>query len=261
MAKMGDSKGRRFRFPYTGPLSRLFSRQVEESLKLRLMGLATFWLVALAVAWVGGSPWTWLGGGIAATCGHAFSWHRRHRSPGMWPLFMALTIIALAMVMRTEVLAAFDGNWLHLAHFLLLVQAVSSFDIRTRGGLYAGLGLSAIVLFFASQQAFELSFGIFLLGYAALLMAFLATATWQDEAGKARVSPARAWHSLRILVGHRCGCAAAGDSSVLSAPQGREQCRGVPASSRPPHFRGPCRVSSRARNYPPHAEGHPRRNA
>ena len=100
---------------------------------------------------------------------------------------MAVVIIGLAMVMRTEILAAFDGNWLPLAHFLLLVQAVASFDIRTRGGLYAGLALSAIVLFFASQQAFELSFGAFLLGYTALLMAFLATAFHEDATAGARL--------------------------------------------------------------------------
>ena len=133
-------------------------------MRLRLLGLATFWLVALSVAWVGGSPWTWLGGGIATTCGYGFSWYRRHRPLGMWTAVMAAMVIALALVMRIEILAALEGNWLPLAHYLLLVQAISSFDIRTRGGLYGALGMSGIVLFFASQQAFELSFGIFLLG-------------------------------------------------------------------------------------------------
>ena len=163
--------------------------KVEDSLRLRVLGLATLWLAAIAVAWVGGSPWVWLGGSIAATCGHAFSWHRRNRGLGMWPVVMAALVIALALVMRTEFLAAFDGNWLPLAHYLLLVQAIASFDIRTRGGLYAGLALSGIVLFFASQQAFGLSFGVFLLGYAGLLMAFLARAFLEDETDAAQVAP------------------------------------------------------------------------
>ena len=169
--------------------SGFFSGKVEDSLRLRVLGLATFWLVAISVAWVGGSPWSWLGGGVAATCGHAFSWYRRHRRVGPWPLLMALMMVGLALIMRSEILAALDGNWLPLAHFLLLVQAIASFEVRTRGGLYAGLALSGIVLFFASQQAFELSFGAFLLGYAALLMAFLATAFLEDEAGAARNRP------------------------------------------------------------------------
>ena len=161
---------------------------MEESIRLRLLALATYWLVALSLAWVGGSPWTWLGGGIAATVGHAFSWHRRNRSLGSWSILMVVMVIGLAIIMRSDMLAAFDGNWLPLAHFLLLIQAVASFDARTRGGLYAALFLSGIVLFFASQQAFELSFGIFLIGYAALLMTFLATAYVEDETRKAQTS-------------------------------------------------------------------------
>ena len=187
---MPVSHRRVFFAPLAGALSGLFSTRVESSLRLRFLGLATFWLAALALAWVGGNPWTWLGGGIAATCGHAFSWYRRDRSLGVWPAVMALMVIALAFVMRSEMLAAFDGNWLPLAHFLLLVQTVSSFDIRTRGGLYAGLALSGIVLFFASQQAFDLSFGMFLLGYASLLMGFLAVAFLEDESKAARGRPA-----------------------------------------------------------------------
>ena len=116
----------RWRIPGTS------ASRIEDSLRLRLLGLSTYWLAALAVAWVGGSPWSWAGGGIAVTVGHAFSWHRRHRSLGVW---------------------------------------------------------SMVLLFFASQQAFELSFGILLLGYVALLAAFLAVSLFEDEgraSGQAR---------------------------------------------------------------------------
>ena len=161
-------------------LGRTFSGQVEDSPRLRLLGLATLWVAALAVGWVGGSTWAWLGGGITATCGHAFSWHRRNRTIAMWPAMMGAMVIGLALVMRSAIGAALEGNWLPLAHLLLLVQAIASFDIRTRGGLYGGFALSGIVLFFASQQAFELSFGLFLLGYVGLLLATLGVAVVED---------------------------------------------------------------------------------
>ena len=187
--------------------SRFLSGKVEESLRLRFIGLATFWLVALSVAWVGGSPWTWFGGGIAATFGHAFSWHRRHHRPGPWSAVMALMVMGLAVIMRREILAGMNGEWLPLAHFLLLMQAIVSFDMRTRGGLYGGLGLSGIVLFFASQQAFGLSFSVFLVGYSALLMAFLATALVHDEtveahgtAGRDGASLVRFWSAAAAAV-------------------------------------------------------------
>ena len=158
-------------------------------MRLRLLGLATLWLVALAIGLEGGNSWTWLGAGIAATCGHAFSSYRRHRSTGTWSVVMVMLVMALAMAMRAEILAALEGDWLPLANFLLLVQAIASFDIRTRGGLYAGLALSGIVLVFASQHAFDLSFVVFLVGYAALLMAFLGTAAVEDETAAAQAPP------------------------------------------------------------------------
>lgn len=192
---------------YRGFLSRAFSGKVEESLRLRFLGLATFWLVALALAWVGGNPWTWLGGGIATTCGYAFSWYRRNLDLGIWTVLMALMVVGLAFIMRSEMLAALDGHWLPLAHFLLLVQAIASFDIRTLGGLYAGIGLSGIVLFFASQQAFELSFGVFLLVYAGLLLAFFAVAFLEDETKIAQVRSAMSrlailgfWSAVAVAV-------------------------------------------------------------
>ena len=156
-------------------LPRLFSGEVEDSFRLRLLGLAAFWLVAIAIGMQGGSPWTWLGAGVAATCGHAFSWYGRHRTQGVWTVVIAMMVMALAKAMRVEILGALEGNWLPVANFLLMVQVIASFDIRTRGGLYAGLALNALVLFFASQHAFDLSFIVFMVGYGALLMAFLAT--------------------------------------------------------------------------------------
>ena len=104
-------------------------------------------------------------------------------------MVMTTMVVALAVVMRSGILAALNGNWMPLAQFLLLVQAIASFDIRTRGGLYAGIGLSGIVLFLVSQQAFDLSFGVFLLAYAGILMAFLAAAYLQDEAVPSQPKP------------------------------------------------------------------------
>ena len=203
---MQTSKRQVFPFSFRVGMPRLFSGDVEGSPRLRILVLATFWLVALSVAWVGGSPWSWLGGGIAATCGHVFSWHRRNRTLGAWTLALTLMIIILTAAMWKEVMGAFNGNWLPLAHFLLLVQAIASFDMRTRGGLYNGLALSGIVLFFSSHQAFNLSFSIFLVGYAVFLMAFLATALLEDESGAAKVRPpGRGWP----LIGFWSGTAAA----------------------------------------------------
>ena len=138
----------------------------------------------------------------------------------LWTALMAVMVMALALVMRREILAALDGNWLPMAHFLLLVQAVATFDIRTRGGLYAGMALSGIVLFFAGQQAFGLSFGIFLLGYAALLMAFLATAFLEDESIGAKRPSARAGKPLGFWSATAVGVLALSVGAFLLLPRG-----------------------------------------
>ena len=82
--------------------------------------------------------------------------------------------------MRPQLLEAFSGNWLPVGQVLMLVQAFGSFETRTRGGLYAGLVLSGTVLFFASQQAFQPTFGVFVVGFVVVLLAFLTSAFLED---------------------------------------------------------------------------------
>ena len=96
------------------------------------------------------------------------------------PLLIASAVIAVSFYIRPQMMEAFSGNWLPLGQVLLMVQAFSSFEARTRGGLYAGLVLSGTVLFFASQQAFEPTFGVFIVGFVVVLLAFLTSSFLED---------------------------------------------------------------------------------
>ena len=58
MAGIGGGNGRVAALPSLAALPRFFSGEVEDSLRLRLLGLAAFWLVAIAIGLEGGSPWT-----------------------------------------------------------------------------------------------------------------------------------------------------------------------------------------------------------
>ncbi|MCH8899838.1 MAG: hypothetical protein IH942_05010, partial [Acidobacteria bacterium] len=77
--------------------------------------------------------------------------------------------------------AGAGGDWLPAAHFLLLFQAITSFELRSRSGLYASIGLSGAILFLASQHAVDPFFGIFLTGFATLLLAFFAVSFLADQ--------------------------------------------------------------------------------
>ena len=177
----------------------MFSPHIEDSLRLRAIGVAFVWLAALGLLWAGGSPWFTLGGAGLATLGHGISWWRRRRPSRVVPLGIAGLIIALSFLMRGQMLEALSGNWVPLAQFLVLVQAISSFDMRTRGGLYTGIVISGIVLFFASQQAFDAGFIIFIIGFMVLLLAFLAVSFLEDGVRSARVYWRRGQPSVIIF--------------------------------------------------------------
>ncbi len=115
------------------------------------------------------------------------------------PLVIAGLIITLSFLMRGQMLEALSGNWVPLGQFLVLVQAISSFDMRTRGGLYTGIVFSGIVLFFASQQAFDAGFTIFIIGFMVLLLAFLSVSFLEDGVRSAQVHWRRGQPSILIF--------------------------------------------------------------
>ena len=173
-------------------LSRIFDARIEESWRLRILGLAYLWLAALGLVWTGGSPWLGLVGALG-TLGHWLSWRWRHQPSRLRPLLVALLVVALSFAMRSQVLQAFEGNWLPMARFLLMVQALSCFDLRTRGGLYTSMAIGGTVLFFASQQSFNPGFGFIVVGFVVVLLSFLTVAFLEDGTRGAQVHWSKHW--------------------------------------------------------------------
>ena len=165
---------------------RFFSPRIEDSLRLRMLALAALWLAATSLLWVGGGNLPILGAGIG-TVGYWAGWRWRYQKSLVKSLVIAFLVIGLSIYMRPQMLEALTGNWLPLGQFLILVQALSSFDSRSRGGLYSGMVLSGTVLFFASQQAFEPSFGIFIMGFIVVLLSFLTLSFLEDSILGAKV--------------------------------------------------------------------------
>ena len=119
--------------------------------------------------------------------GHSSSWAFRRVKSWTRSAIVGVGLLgAVALVPRTIGMAQ-DGDWLPLAHFLLLFQCITSFELRTRGGLYASIGISGAIFFFVSQQAFDLAFSVFLMGFTTLFLAFLAMSFLVDQAHQAEV--------------------------------------------------------------------------
>ena len=172
----------------------LFADEIEESLPIRLIVLAIGWWVALSMGWVGSPAWIWLGGTLLLTGGHAFSWFFRKWKSRVRSIVVGIAVVgALSLVHRT-VLLALNGDWLPVAHFLLLFQSITGFELRTRGGLYTSMGVSGVIFFLVSQIALDAAFGVFLTGFITLVLSFLAMSALVDQARKAQVR----WFQSRL---------------------------------------------------------------
>ena len=171
----------------TKVFSGLLSGKVEENLWIRVIVLAMGWWVSISLASVGSPTWIWLGGIALLTAGHAFSWYLRHWKSRFRSIIVGVGIIgALALVHRTVVLAL-NGDWLPVAHLMLLFQGITSFELRTRGGLYTSIAVSGVVFFIVSQTSLAATFGVFLVGYVTLLLSFFAMSALADQAENAEV--------------------------------------------------------------------------
>ena len=210
-------------------LSSFFSSRIEDSFRLRTLTLAGLWVTAMALAWVGGDLRYCLAGGVIGTVGHWYSYKMRYRPSRVRPLVIAVLIVALSVYLRNDMIKTFSGDWVPLGQYLVLVSGLSAFDVRTRGGLYTGLVLSGMVLFFASQQAFEYSFGVFVVGFVVVIMAFMVLAFLEDMVRTARVYWAK--NSVATLVywtGSICAMFLLAGPAFWVLPRGESNLAGPP---------------------------------
>ena len=165
----------------------LINTRVEETLSLWLIVLAIGLWVAISLGWVGSPTWIWVGGAALLSVGHAFGWFLRRWKSAVRSGVVGLAVLGtLALVPRT-VGPALAGDLLPVAHFLLLFQAIASFELRTRAGMYASIGMSGGIFFFVSQLALDLAFGVFLTGFTTLVLSFLAMSFLSDQTRQAEV--------------------------------------------------------------------------
>ena len=170
----------------TSFMRRIFVDTPEDSFKLRTVTLIASLWAAFSIAYVGVEPLIPAGAMLALAAGHWVS-YRRRRAGIVWiSMAIGLFIVILGIVMRLELVAAVRGDRVPMAFFLLATGAASSFDMRTRAGLYTQLLFSGIVMFFAGELAFSNDFSLLLGVYGAIVVSFFAVSFWEDEASKAR---------------------------------------------------------------------------
>ncbi len=172
-----------------------------------MLTLATLWWIAAALSWSGGRPQFIIGAAVLGAVGHWVSWRQR-RSPLTYQTVLVIALmVALTLLMRDELVSGITGDRLPVAEYLLAVQALAAFGLRTRGGLYAEYGLSGLVLFLVAERAFEPTFATYLIMFLGLFLTFWAMAFMEDEISAAKVQHwpegqlSRVWFWLGIVGG------------------------------------------------------------
>ena len=203
----------------------LFSNQPEDSRRLRALTLATMLWVTAALIWVGGMPWVCFGAAAAAIAGHIVSANRRVPQR---PLTLAIVagIGVLTFLMWRDLVNAIAGDRLPAAYYLLIVQAVAAFALRTRGGLYAHIGLSSLVLYFVAERSFTSEFAVFLIIFSGLFLTFFAMAYLEDELRTTNIhwpegQMGRMWFWLGVVGGGLLVCSALAFSLLPPDYRGR----------------------------------------
>ena len=96
-------------------------------------------------------------------------------------ILIVVSIVGLLTATRGDFLDAITGDRLPVAGYLLLISSIACFGLKTRGGLYAQLTLSGLVLFFVSERAFDQTLAGFLIVFLGLFMTFFAIAFMEDQ--------------------------------------------------------------------------------
>ena len=207
-------------------LKRLFSDRPERSLRLRLLVLLTMLWVALSLNWITGSPWIPLLASLLATGGHLISWRWPGSQRKLRSVVILIAIVGLPIATREDFLTALTGDRLPIAEMLLLIGGIASLRVETRGGLYALLTLSGLVLFFVSERAFDQTFVVFLIVFLGLFLTLFAMAFVEDQLSVARAhwpegQLSRAWFWSGIVGGGLLVCSALAFSLMPPDLQGR----------------------------------------
>ena len=153
---------------------------------LYLLSFAAMAVSIASVAWTGEEVALPALLTILAGLGHLVSASGKGRRLRLG-LLIYPTVFLLAWVMRDGLIAVVTtGSLYRLTGFLIVLQALASFNLRSIRTLYDTLLLSLVVLLLASEGALSIQFGLFLLTFGVIAVAFLISAHVEGLAGGVR---------------------------------------------------------------------------
>jgi protein-glutamine gamma-glutamyltransferase len=146
---------------------------VEDSRWARRWALLGFGVAVLAVAWYGQTFVVPLVAFAIAFAGHRFSYAWRHgKRPWLLQALIAgMMFLGLAYFVLDSVTGLFGAS-LPQANLVMILVAVTSFDLTTRRNLYSSLWMSLALVYLAAVFAWDYQFGLIVVAWVGCLLGF-----------------------------------------------------------------------------------------
>jgi transglutaminase-like putative cysteine protease len=146
---------------------------VEDSRWARRFALLAFGVGALAIGWYGQSLVVPPAAFAIAFVGHRFSysWRHRKRPRAVQALIAGMMFLGVAYFVFDSVTGLFGAN-LPQANLVLILVAITSFDLTTRRNLYSSIWMSLALVYLAAVFAWDYQFGGFVVLWVGCLLGF-----------------------------------------------------------------------------------------
>jgi transglutaminase-like putative cysteine protease len=154
---------------------RLF--EPESSVRLRQLTFAAQTVALLTLAWPTQLWFVALLSVVVLGVGHVMAYRVRLK-PARWLRLM--TFVTLHLVFGWMLIAMFSGQPYPQAQIAMLGMAVVSFELFQRLNLYSGMGIGLLNVYVAATLSRDVSFGLFLIVFVGIVLAFLWRADSED---------------------------------------------------------------------------------
>ena len=149
----------------------------EDSRRLRWLAYIAQAIGISALCWITALWWLWpVGLGLTAL-GHLWA-YRTRRAPRRWA--KVAVFIALHLAFFLMLIGILRGVVYPQAQFAIIATGIIAFEVFSRLNLYSALGFGMINLYVAATLSRDISYGLFLLTFGAIVLAFLTRADAED---------------------------------------------------------------------------------
>ncbi|GAB5494454.1 MAG: hypothetical protein Phog2KO_46690 [Phototrophicaceae bacterium] len=158
-------------------------KEPEDSRALRWITFSAQAVGALSLAYVTAQYWLFPLGLILLAFGHTIAYRTRH-NPQKWVKYVGFVVLNLGLCGMVAAIAG--GLPYPQAMFAVLAMSLVSVEVRSRLNLYSALGLGFVNLYAAATLSRDVLYGIFLLIFVGLILAFLWYSDNEDGIKKNR---------------------------------------------------------------------------